>query len=280
MMQNEKQTILAIDSSGTVASAAVLRGDRVLSEFTTDGLKKHSTTLLPMIGEALRAAAVGTEELTAIAVSAGPGSFTGLRIGSSTAKGLALALGIPIIPVPTLSTLAYNLAGTDALVCPIMDARREQVYTALFSFDRYGTTGDVSELPLLAEHLTPRAIYVRDLIAQLNEANMGCACSREPNILRTPQKRICGRVVFLGDGVPVFRKEIEETLAMPHSFAPPHLSRQRASSVGVLGSLLFREGVMQSAEEHRPFYLRKSQAEQQKERGELKETNLLGEDAS
>ncbi len=124
--------ILALDSSGLVASVAVTEDDVLIAEYTIQYKKTHSQTLLPMLEEVRRMVELAMDQVDAIAVAAGPGSFTGLRIGSATAKGLALALEKPIIPVPTLDGLAWQMYGTDALVCPIMDARRSQVYTGLY----------------------------------------------------------------------------------------------------------------------------------------------------
>ena len=232
--------LLAIDGSGTVASVAVIEDDRVLSQFTTDGQKKHSTTLLPMIREAVRIIDLDLATLDAIAVAAGPGSFTGLRIASSTAKGLALALDIPIVPVPTLDALAFNMAGSaHALICPLMDARREQVYNGLYRFE-----GDA-----LVSMTGQRAIYMKQVIEEVNA-----------------MEGAFSEVLFLGDGVPVFRQMIEEGVRMTYHFAVPGKDRQMASSVGVLGMRLFREGRAVRGDDHVPFYLRKSQAEQEKER--------------
>ena len=126
--------ILAIDSSGIVASAAVVENDNLLGEYTINHKKTHSQTLLPMIDEVVRMLELDLHTIDAIAVAGGPGSFTGLRIGSATAKGLGFALDKPLIQIPTVDGLAYNLAGSSALVCPLMDARRNQVYTGLYRF--------------------------------------------------------------------------------------------------------------------------------------------------
>ena len=241
--------ILAIDSSGSVASAAVLEDDRMLSECTVNYKMKHSTTLLPLINYAAELVSLDLADVDAIAVTAGPGSFTGLRIGSATAKGLGLAMEKPVIPVPTLSAIAYGLCGTDALVCPIMDARREQVYNALYRFE--GNT-----LIALTEQ---RAIYMKDVIEEVNRIAADG-----------------GRVIFLGDGVPVYRKMIEEAVTVPFSFAPAHLSQQRAGAVGALAMVMAQQGIMENADEHAPFYLRKSQAEQEKERAAQKEKENAG----
>ena len=127
--------ILAMDTSGLVASAAVVEDDNLLAEYTVNYKKTHSQTLVPMVNEISRMIELDLDSIDAIAVAAGPGSFTGLRIGSATAKGLGLALNKPLISVPTVDALAYNLYGTDKLVCPMMDARRSQVYTGLYTFD-------------------------------------------------------------------------------------------------------------------------------------------------
>ena len=123
--------ILVLESSGLVASVAVVTEEKLIGEYTTNFKKTHSQTLLPMMDTLLKMIGIPVQEMDAIAVSGGPGSFTGLRIGSATAKGLGLALSIPIISVPTVDAIAYNLCGTDAVVCPLMDARRNQTYWSL-----------------------------------------------------------------------------------------------------------------------------------------------------
>lgn len=236
--------ILALDSSGIVASVAVLEDDTLLAEYTVNYKKTHSQTLLPMLDEVVRMTELDLESIDAIAVAAGPGSFTGLRIGSATAKGLGLALNKPLIGVPTVEALAYNLFGTQGMVCPIMDARRSQVYTGIYRFEE-------GRLITVEDQM---AVAVTELIEKLNQ-------------LQQP-------VTFLGDGVPVFQKIITENLKVPHWFAPANNNRQRAASVGALGMVYYSEGRIQTAQEHNPDYLRVSQAEreraekQQKERSE------------
>ena len=133
--------ILGLDSSGLVASVAVVEEDITIAEYTVNYKKTHSQTLLPMLDELKRMTELDLHTLDAIAIAAGPGSFTGLRIGSATAKGLGLALNLPILPVPTVDALAYNLYGSSALVCPLMDARRNQVYTRLYEFQKRAADG-------------------------------------------------------------------------------------------------------------------------------------------
>ena len=128
--------ILALDSSGLVASVAVLENDNCIAEYTINYKKTHSQTLLPMLDEVSKMIELDLNTVDAIAVAAGPGSFTGLRIGSATAKGLGQALEKPLIGIPTVDGLAMNLYGTDKVVCPLMDARRNQTYTGLYEFIR------------------------------------------------------------------------------------------------------------------------------------------------
>ena len=116
--------IAAIDSSGLVASVAILKDDIMLAQYSVNYKKTHSQTLLPMLSEITKMTEFDLESVDAIAVAKGPGSFTGLRIGSATAKGLGQALDKPIIEVPTLDAMAYQLYGTNRMICPLMDARR------------------------------------------------------------------------------------------------------------------------------------------------------------
>lgn len=227
--------ILALDSSGLVASVALLDGETMIAEYTLNYKKTHSQTLLPMVDEIVRMTDMDLKEIDAIAVAAGPGSFTGLRIGSATAKGLGLALDKPLISVPTLEGIAYNLYGTDACICPMMDARRKQVYTGIYAF-----AGDDFEI------LYPQtACPVEKIIEQCN---------------------VLGReVIFLGDGVPVYKDIIEAETAVSYRFAPAHMNRQRAGAVGARAMYYYREGKTETAAEHAPEYLRKSQAERELE---------------
>ena len=126
--------VLAIDSSGLTATVAIVEDDTTIAEFTINYKKTHSQTLLPMIDEMVKMVEADLDSIDAIAVAGGPGSFTGLRIGSATAKGLGLALGKPLIHIPTADAMAYSIYGCEDIICPIMDARRNQVYTGIYSF--------------------------------------------------------------------------------------------------------------------------------------------------
>ena len=141
--------ILALDSSGLVASVAIVSDDDLIGEYTVNYKKTHSQTLLPMLDEVAKMVELDLSTIDVIAVSAGPGSFTGLRIGSATAKGLALALNKEIVSVPTVDALAYNMWGCRDLVCPLMDARRNQAYTGL-----YGFSDGKMDTPVSYTHLT------------------------------------------------------------------------------------------------------------------------------
>ena len=226
--------ILAVDSSGLVASVAVICDEDMLGEFTMNYRKTHSQTLLPMLDELAKMIDLDLQTLDAIAVAGGPGSFTGLRIGSATVKGLALALDKPVISVPTVDALAYNLCGHKDIICPLMDARRNQTYTGLYQFEG-------NHLQVIKEQCAV------DILTILTEINT-----------------IGKPVVFLGDGVPVFKKTIEENAKVPFSFAPPHMNKQRAGAVGALAAQYYAKGRVEDAKEHKPEYLRLSQAERER----------------
>lgn len=226
--------ILALDSSGLVASVAVMEDENLLAEYTMNYKKTHSQTLLPMLDEMAKMIDLDLETVDAIAVAGGPGSFTGLRIGSATAKGLGLALKKPLISVPTVDGLAYNLCGTDRIVCPLMDARRNQVYTGIYEFE--GTALKVLESQMAAD--------ISEIAEKLN------ALGRE--------------VIFLGDGWPVYEQKLAELMKVPYFTAPAHMSRQRAGALAALAMVYAKEGRMETATEHQPDYLRLSQAERER----------------
>lgn len=225
--------LLAIESSGLVASAAVAEDSTLLAEYTINYKKTHSQTLLPMVEEIVKMLELDLHELDAIAVSGGPGSFTGLRIGSATAKGLGLALKKPIVAVPTTQVIAANLYGTGDILCPLMDARRNQVYTGLYRYQK-------NEFEVIEDQM---AVSVEEIIRRVNELG-------EP-------------VIYLGDGADAFRSVLEERTTVPFSFAPPHVSKQRAGALAVRAMKLYQEGKIRTAAEHVPDYLRPSQAERE-----------------
>ena len=237
--------VLAIDSSGLTATVAIVEDDQTIAEYTTNYKKTHSQTLLPMIDEMVRMVDADLKEIDAIAVAGGPGSFTGLRIGSATAKGLGLALDKPLIHVPTVDAMAYSMYGCEDIICPIMDARRKQVYTGLYSFShKKNGDGGLYDEPVFQVLRMQMAVPVEELIRHLN-------------VYRR-------RVVFLGDGVPVYKEMLAEGLKVPYSFAPSFMNRQRAVAVGALGIRYYEAGRYEAAAEFKPEYLRKSQAERER----------------
>ena len=236
--------ILGIDSSGNVAGVAIVTDGVTTGEYTINHKKTHSETLLPMVDELLKMTETDLKSIDAIACASGPGSFTGLRIGAATVKGLCLALDKPVIAVPTLMGLAYGLSTATRLVCPLMDARRTQTYTAL-----YDVSGSFPEA--VKEDCV---VGIEEIISAVNE--------------------IGKEVIFTGDGCPVFRDTIEEKLTVGHSFAPAHLNRQRAAAVASLGELMAKRGELISADEFTLTYLRKSQAEREREAGIIAKGSL------
>ncbi len=227
--------ILGIDSSGLVASAAIADEKNIIAEFTVNNKQTHSQTLLPMIEKVVDMSEIELEQIDAIAIAAGPGSFTGLRIGSATAKGIGLALKKPVVSVPTLEGLAYRVSVFDGIICPIMDARRNQVYTGIYKMDK-------GNLVCLSEQ---KAVDIHEIMEELEKYDE--------------------KVIFLGDGVEVQRETIEKEFKKEYCFAPIYLSKQSAAAVAVLGDVYFNQGKAEDAAEHKPIYLRKSQAERERE---------------
>lgn len=190
--------ILVIDTSGPVCGVAVMDEDRVYSEFTAQNKLTHSTSLMPMTEEALHAAGMSLGDMDAIAAVTGPGSFTGVRIGVATAKGLAHGAGLPCIPVDALEALNESAGYFDGVVCPIQDARAGQVYGAAFRAGQR-LTGDT---PMKIEE------YLEQ-VSSLGE-----------------------RFLFLGDGAPVFENRIREILGDRAVFTPVHMRYLRPAAAG------------------------------------------------
>ncbi len=231
--------ILAIDSSGLVASAAIWEGasasvtGTILATASTDYKKTHSQTLLPMIDRICKETDSDPKSFDAVAVAAGPGSFTGLRIGSATAKAIAMAADIPIVEIPTLEGLAFNLWGAGRAVCPMMDARRNQVYSGLYGF----------EDDELITYRDQEALALEDMLSFINDLGRD--------------------VIFLGDGADAYHERICEGTKVKYSFAPAHLNRQNAASLAAMGARMYGAGRYVNADDHSPVYLRVSQAERE-----------------
>lgn len=230
--------LLAIESSAKTASVAILEDDLLLAEYTTNHKMTHSQTLLPMLDEIVKRIGADLSEMSAIAISKGPGSFTGLRIGSATAKGLGQALNLPIVEVPTLEGLAYNVAEYDGIVCPCMDARRNHVYGAIYTFSE-GKVQTVVETCL---------VEAADFVKIVGE--------KASELGKKP--------IFLGDGVSVVKPELANA-QYEYKLANANSNTHRAASVAQAGAVRFAAGQMVTAKEHVPDYLRPSQAEREME---------------
>lgn len=256
--------ILALDSSGLVAGVALTEDDILIAEYTTDYKKTHSQTLLPMLDELKKMVELDLHTVDVIGVAAGPGSFTGLRIGAATAKGLGLALGVKLAAVPTVDALAYNLYGCEKVICPMMDARRGQIYTGLYTFAARDDAAETEKEAAQAESgaaeagtgemrggylemrvlMEQRAMSVRDLADAVN--------------------RLGRETVFLGDGVPVCLEALRPLLQVPFALAPSSCNRQRAAAVAVLAGRMAKQGRLVEADAFSPEYLRVSQAERER----------------
>lgn len=223
--------ILAVDTSSAVASCAITDGDKLVAERILNNKMTHSQTLMPMIEAMFKESELSLSDIDLFAVANGPGSFTGLRIGVSAVKALAHSVNKPCTGVSTLEAMAYNLVYSPYLVCPIMDARRGEVYTALYRFN-----SDRAET-IISDTAMPAAEIAEEI------------------------KRLGEKAVFLGDGVPVHRECIKNILKENAIFAPVHLNAQRASSCAYAAQN--KEQIKYSM--LAPVYLRKSQAEREYE---------------
>lgn len=226
--------ILSIDSSTESATCAVLEEDKLLGEITFNYKKQHSVILMSMIQNLLTNLSLDIDDIDAYVICKGPGSFTGLRIGISTVKGLSQGSNKPLIGVSSLDALAYNMAYTPGIICPILDALRGNVYTALYKFNN-------SKLERLTEY---DVISLDELFILLDKENL--------------------KVTFIGDGIEKF-KDILLDYKNTAYFAPTHLNVVKASSLGELGLNLLKEGKCENLHEFAPIYIRKSQAEREYE---------------
>ena len=226
--------ILALDSSGMTAGVAVAEDEKIIASYSVNYRKTHSQTLLPMLDEMTRMISLDLNTIDAIALAAGPGSFTGLRIGGATAKGLGLALDKPLIAVPTLEGMAWNGWGFEGLICPLMDARAGRVYAGLYRYEDNDIKTEMDQKILKTDELIPL----------LNEKG--------------------GKVLFLGDGSDVYREKLTGTLTVPYIFQVPQMKAQSAAAVAVCALKYFREGRICTADSFVPDYMSLSQAERER----------------
>ena len=232
--------ILALDSSAIVASVAVCEDERLLADYTLNNGNTHSETLLPMVESIFASLGITASDIDLFAVSAGPGSFTGVRIGAATLKGLAFASGKPCSEVSTLEAIAYNMRFHKGLICPVMNARRSQVYTALFRSD-----GEEFE------RLMPdSAISISDLDKLL------CEYGEE--------------VCLCGDGYEITRDAVKLTTLRA---VPERMRLQSGASVALIALKNYKNGLFCTDSELGVNYLRPSQAERERnERLEAQKT--------
>jgi tRNA threonylcarbamoyladenosine biosynthesis protein TsaB len=228
---------LAVETSTLTGAVALLQADRAVAESRVSVAVTHGERLMAAIDGVLRSARCELGDVDAFAVALGPGSFTGLRIGVSTVKGLAFATGKPVVGVPTLDALAWTLPFCAYPVCPILDAKKDEVYAAL-----YRTLE--GRLELLE---APRAVAPRTLAEELRATTEG-------------------PIVFLGDGVAPFAAILGEILGTRARLTPAGLRLPSAVTVGELGGALLARGEVSDPAALVPLYLRPSEAELARER--------------
>lgn len=224
--------IFGIDTCCMAATAAVITDDRLAAQVVQNNKKTHSQKIMPMIEFMLREADMSVGDIDCFAAATGPGSFTGVRIGVATVKALAHAVDKPCAAVSALHALANNTACFDGIICPILDARRGQVYNALF---RGGSMERMTE---------DRALSMAKLCEELKETNE--------------------RIIFLGDGVSVFEDEIKRELGGRAEFAQRMQRMNLAASVAEIGYEKFIRGDVCGYAELKPDYHRLSQAERER----------------
>ena len=223
--------ILALDSSAVVASVALCDGETLLAEYTLNNGNTHSETLLPMVETLLSHFGMSADDIELFAASSGPGSFTGVRIGVATLKGLAFAKNTPCAAVSTLEALAENAVSLGGLICPVMNARRAQVYTALFRSDGKTLTRLLPDSALALTELD-------DLLAAYGEP-----------------------VIFVGDGYAITRKALKKTEARE---IPDRLRHQSAYSVAQVARRAYENNEATTDAALAVTYLRPSQAERER----------------
>jgi tRNA threonylcarbamoyladenosine biosynthesis protein TsaB len=235
--------ILAIETSTQTGSVALVEaplpaegsggGEKIIGEHTLNLPGTHSERLMPSIHSLLQEASLSIGDVQGMALALGPGSFTGLRIGASTVKGLAYALRVPVAGIPTLDGLAHNVRFASSLICPILDARKKEVYAALFR-----EKGNEELEKISADWV----LSPEDL------------CSR-----------ICEKTIFVGNGTEVYGEFLRARLGSQALFAPPELSLPRAVNIARLSLAKFRKGLTLDLFSFTPSYIRRSEAEIQYE---------------
>ena len=220
--------ILGIETSTKTGSVAVLNEENLVAQYTLNIEITHSERLMATVDRMLEDSAIAITDIDGFAVSIGPGSFTGLRVGLSTVKGLAFVTKKPVAAVPTLRALAWNLSYAAYPVCPLLDARKNEVYAALYEFH------DADLVQVMEE----KAISLADL-----------------------RKRITGKTLFTGEASRIYRKQIEETLGDRAWFAPVSACYPSAASVAEIGLGMIKNGETAEPDSLTPLYIRRPEAE-------------------
>ena len=223
--------ILSLDTTATVCTAAISDDTKLIAETTVNTGNTHSEMLLPVIENLLKITETDINEIDLFACSTGPGSFTGVRIGVATVKGLAYGKNKPCVSVSTLDALAYNLIGFDGILCPVMNARRNQVYNALFKCE----SGVITRL------CPDRAISIAELDEELADESLP--------------------IYLSGDGYDITANGFKKTKV---AYVPPKYRDQSAYSVAVCALQKFENGESMTDAEIAPIYLRPSQAERER----------------
>lgn len=227
--------VLSVDSSCSTATCALVKDDGILAEINLNDKKQHSVILMDLIDSILNEYKIDVNDLDAFIISRGPGSFTGLRIGMATLKGLAFAANKPLVSVSTLDALAYNAISFQGIICPIMDALRDNVYTCLYKNENNNLTSLIEE----------NCLDINELVTILKEQDLP--------------------IIFVGDGIAKHKEFLQ--VNVPNSFFAPNTSNfPKASSVGELGIKKIKEGTIEDINTINPIYLRKSQAEREYEK--------------
>lgn len=220
--------ILGIETSTRTGGVAVLNENGLVCHYMLSIEVTHSERLMPAVDRVLRDAGISIDDIGGFAVSVGPGSFTGLRVGISTVKGLGFATGRPVAAVPTLKALAWNLYYSAYPVCPLQDAKKGQVYAAMYRYE--GSS--------LIQTMKETVISLKDLF-----------------------KKIQGTVVFTGEAVRLYRAEIEDALSARAYFAPFSVSLPSAASVAEIGRAMISAGEVTDPDHLTPMYIRRPEAE-------------------
>jgi len=225
--------VLAIDTSSIVATCAIMDDDKLIGEYILNHKRTHSQKIMPIIKELLTSCELKPGDIDVYAASIGPGSFTGLRIGVATIKALAHATEKPVVGIPTMDAMAFNIPHGEGIIVPMMDARRNRVYTGIYKWDN-GKFNIIKEQDVLD---------IDDLVNILTDRNE--------------------KIIFSGDGTSSYREKLVDKLGERALFAPKSVNMARASSVAELAIKKVEEGNGESYFDLVPDYLRKSQAERQ-----------------